>query len=140
MKGGLRRRPAFQQIESLSFAGSRRHSSPDHDVLTAIHGEVLSLDRVMNLAYLRLAGVDSYLLQDRHQRLPERIEVLLRVPNLQHFQDALASVAYVINPTLGGPSPHLFETLDNLVMLCLSHWLWCGVYNNGHKRVPFSFV
>ncbi len=49
----------------------------------------LALDRVVDLVDRRLAGIDSDLLEDRHQRPAEGLERLLGVPDLAHPEVAV---------------------------------------------------
>jgi hypothetical protein len=45
-------------------------------------GACLALDDVVDFEHFRLARINPHLFQKRHQTLPERVELLARVPDL----------------------------------------------------------
>jgi hypothetical protein len=50
---------------------------------------VLALDDVVDLEHLGLTGLDPNVFQHRHEALAERVELLLRVPDLTDFELAV---------------------------------------------------
>src|SRR5882757_6283313 len=77
----------------------------------------LTLDDVVDLDQLRLAGLDPDLGEHRHQPLAEGVELLAGVPDLADAQVALAAEADVVIEALRGEVARLFELADALVVL-----------------------
>src|SRR4051812_4075000 len=77
----------------------------------------LRLDHVMNLEYFGLAGVDTDLGQDRPQLLTERVEVLLRIPDLADFEIAVRAKAELVIEALRGKDTRIRQPTDNFVVL-----------------------
>src|SRR6059036_145881 len=74
-------------------------------------------DDVMDGGDHRLARVDAGSGEDRHQRLPERVERLLRVPYVEHLQPVLSLERDVIRPPGGSALPGVLKLLDDVVVL-----------------------
>ena len=66
--------------------------------------------------HLRLARLDPDVCQDRHQALAERVELLLRVPDLADAEGAFRAEADVDLQPVGGPLA-LFQAADAFVIL-----------------------
>ncbi|MGZ5387834.1 MAG: hypothetical protein ACXWGS_10500 [Solirubrobacterales bacterium] len=89
----------------------------------------------MNLHYLRLARVDPYIRQDRHEALAERIELLLRVPDLADAEVAIRTEADVIVQPIWGPLS-LSQASDAFVVLLCGQGCWGKADQNAHCEAP----
>src|SRR6266576_2186456 len=82
----------------------------------------LALDDVVDLEHLGLASkLDPQVLQQRHQALAERIEVLARVPDLADSEVPVRPEGDVVLESLRQPVAGFLETADGFVVLGGNH-------------------
>jgi hypothetical protein len=77
----------------------------------------LARDGVVRLDEFRRTGVDADRLEDRHQRLSEALEILMRVPHVGNAQCVERPERNVKEPPLRRAGPCGVEALDDLVIL-----------------------
>src|SRR3954469_21441920 len=78
---------------------------------------VLTPDDVVDLEHLGRARIDSNVLQDRHEALPERIELRLRVPDLADSELPVRLEGDVELESFREPIVGLLQTPNRLVVL-----------------------
>ena len=72
-----------------------------------------AFDDVVDWRDHRLAGVDADAGQDRDERRPEGLELLLRLPDVEHLDVALDLHGHVVQPSVGRADPRGVELLDS---------------------------
>ncbi len=92
--------------------------------VAAIRAPLSSLDDAVRRTDLGLAGINSYLVEDWHQRGAEALEGLHRIPDLGDAHFISLTVANMIQPPLRRTCPCFIELADDFVVLLRIQRSW----------------
>src|SRR5205807_10005032 len=97
-------------------------------------------DDVVHRLHHGLADIDAGLLENRHQRGTELVEVRLGLPDVEHLQAVTCAEADVVQPALGFARARLVQPLDRVVVLGRAHRGWTEVDTQSHVCLLAVFV
>src|SRR5450631_480198 len=119
-RGQTRTRARHEDLRCVAALTSPQRPGGSHPVkgcYSPTESLQLTLDDVVYLKHLGLAGIYAQLGQNGHEALTERVELRLRVPDLADVEVVVRTGAqFVVEPVCGRDSG-LGETPDSFVVL-----------------------